>query len=183
MSRVGKKVIELPKGVSVNFTAGSVKVVGPKGTLSRSIHESQKITEKAGEISVALADGFNPKIYGKFHGLTRTLVANMIHGVAVGYSRSLTLVGVGYRANASGNGVQLGLGLSHPVDFQPPAGIEVKVEKLTTLIVSGAEKELVGQVAAVLRGFRPPEPYHGKGIRYSDEVIVTKVGKAAGKAK
>ena len=183
MSRIGKKIIQLPSGVTVNFSKSSVKVVGPKGTLTRPIHESQKLVQKADEVTVSFAVGFNPKVYGKFHGLTRTLVANMVHGVAVGYSKSLTLVGVGYRATATGTSIQLGLGLSHPIDFQPPAGIEVKVEKQTTLIVSGAEKELVGQVAAVLRGFRPPEPYHGKGIRYSDEVIVTKVGKAAGKAK
>ncbi len=183
MSRIGKKIIQLPSGVTVNFSKSLVKVVGPKGTLSRAVHESQNVVQKASEVTVSFGEGFNPKVYGKFHGLTRTLVANMVHGVSVGYTKSLTLVGVGYRATASGKGVQLGLGLSHPVDFVPPPGIEVKVDKLTTLIVSGAEKELVGQVAAELRGFRPPEPYHGKGIRYSDEIIVTKVGKAAGKAK
>jgi large subunit ribosomal protein L6 len=117
----------------------------------------------------------------RFHGLTRSLVNNMVVGVADGFTRRLKLVGVGYRAAMNGKAVSLTLGYSHPVNFEPPVGIELKVDGQTTVIVSGADKELVGRVAATLRGYRPPEPYHGKGVRYEDEVIQTKVGKAAGK--
>jgi large subunit ribosomal protein L6 len=106
----------------------------------------------------------------------------MIEGVTTGFTRSLTLIGVGYRAAAQGKKLTLTLGFSHPIEFEPPAGIEIKVDKLTTVIVSGADKEMVGQVAANIRGFRPPEPYHGKGVRYTGEHIATKVGKAGGKA-
>jgi large subunit ribosomal protein L6 len=121
--------------------------------------------------------------YRRFHGLTRTIIANMVEGVTKGYSKSLSLVGVGYRAAQQGKGLSLSLGFSHPIQFDAPEGIELKVDKQTTIAVSGASKELVGEVAAKIRDLKPPEPYHGKGVRYSDEVIQTKVGKAAGKAK
>jgi len=117
----------------------------------------------------------------KYHGLTRTLVNNMVLGVSQGFSKRLKLVGVGYRGAQKGKGLTLSLGLSHPVEYDAPAGIELKMEGQTVVIVAGADKELVGQVAAKIRGFRPPEPYHGKGVRYEDEKIITKVGKAAGK--
>jgi large subunit ribosomal protein L6 len=117
----------------------------------------------------------------KFHGLTRALVNNMVVGVTEGFTKRLKLVGVGYRAAAAGKAVTLNLGYSHPINFEPPTGIELKVEGQTTVVVTGADKEAVGQVAATIRGFKAPEPYHGKGVRYEDEHIATKVGKAAGK--
>lgn len=183
MSRIGKQVIQLPKGVQVSFQGGVINVKGAKGALSRRIHDAMDIKIEPDKVSVVLKPAYNPKECVRFHGLTRTLVANMVKGVTEGFSKSLTMVGVGYRANPQGKGVSISLGFSHPIEFVPPPGIEVKVDKQTTLIVSGAEKELVGQVAAELRSFRAPEPYHGKGVRYVDEVISTKVGKAAGKAK
>jgi len=183
MSRIGKKIIALPKGVQVTFQNGKVSVKGPKGNLERKLPDSIDVKVQGENVSIVPKADANPKEVGKFHGLSRTLIANMVHGVTNGFSKSLTMVGVGYRAAAQGKGVTISLGYSHPIEFTPPPGIEVKVDKQTTLIVSGAEKELVGQVAAKLRSFRAPEPYHGKGVRYSEEVIATKVGKAAGKAK
>jgi large subunit ribosomal protein L6 len=179
MSRIGKKPINIAKGVEVTVTGSKVKVKGPKGSVERTVHNSVAVAVEGGAVKVTPKSGL--KEDGKFHGLTRTLIANMVEGVTTGFSKSLTLVGVGYRAAQSGKGVTLNVGYSHPVDFTPPAGCEIKVDKQTTLIISGPEKEVVGQVAATLRGVRPPEPYHGKGIRYSEEVIQTKVGKAAGK--
>lgn len=179
MSRIGKKPVTLPKGVQVTVSGQKIEVKGPKGTLSRELH--QDVTVKMdGEILV-----IEPKStelqFRRFHGLTRTLVNNMVVGVTEGFAKRLKLVGVGYRAAAAGGKVNLSLGFSHPVEYEPPTGIEIKVDQQTTVIVSGADKELVGQVAAKVRGFRPPEPYHGKGVRYEDERIITKVGKAAGK--
>lgn len=179
MSRIGKKVIELPKGVEVSVSGPVVKVKGPKGTVERKLHDAMGISVEKSTVVVALKAA-DPELR-KYHGLTRTLVANMVKGVSEGFSKTLTLVGVGYRAAQNGKNVTLSLGYSHPIEFTPPAGIEVKVDKQTNLIISGPEKEVVGQVAATIRNMRPPEPYHGKGVRYSDEVIATKVGKAAGK--
>ncbi len=180
MSRIGKQPIALPKGVEVKVEPGHmVKVKGPKGTLERQFHASMNLNIDGTAVKIVpVVDNKESK---KFHGLTRTLVANMVHGVSAGFERSLTLVGVGYRAAQKGKGLTLSLGYSHPIEFDPPAGIECKVDKQTTVIVQGADKELVGQVAAKIRGFRAPEPYHGKGVRYTDERIATKVGKAAGK--
>lgn len=183
MSRIGKKVIPLPKGVQVTFQNGKLAIKGPKGNLERVLHHTMDVKIAADTVTIVPKQGLEVSEVNKFHGLTRTLVANMVFGVTQGFSKSLTMVGVGYRANPQGKNVTISLGYSHPIEFTPPAGIEVKVDKQTTLIVSGPEKELVGQVAAKLRSFRAPEPYHGKGVRYSDEVIVTKVGKAAGKTK
>ena len=179
MSRIGKKPIQITKGVEVTISGQTVKVKGPKGAVERSIHGTMGLVMENGVITVTPKT--NLKHDSRFHGLTRTLVSNMVSGVTVGFTKSLTLVGVGYRAAQNGKNVTLNVGYSHPVEFTPPAGIEIKVDKQTTLIVSGPEKEVVGQVAATIRGVRPPEPYHGKGIRYSEEVIQTKVGKAAGK--
>ncbi len=181
MSRVGKKVITLPKGVEVKVEQGLVKVKGPKGSLERKLHTSMNLKIDTGAITVV--PKADTKLNKKFHGLTRTLVDNMVVGVTTGYSKSLTLVGVGYRAVQKGKGLTLSLGYSHPIDFDPPAGVELKVDKQTTVIVSGANKEDVGLVAEKIRGFRAPEPYHGKGVRYTDERIATKVGKAAGAKK
>jgi large subunit ribosomal protein L6 len=179
MSRVGKKPIELSKGVEVSVAGQTVKVKGPKGAIERKIHDSMKAVVEAGAVKVV------PKTEGaesaRYHGLTRTLISNMVVGVTQGFSKSLTLVGVGYKAAQSGKNITLNVGYSHPVEVKAPAGVELKIDKAVNIIVSGPEKEVVGQLAASIRGIRPPEPYHGKGIRYSDEVIVTKVGKAAGK--
>ncbi len=179
MSRIGKKPITLPKGVEVKIEGSMVHVKGPKGQLAHKVHDTMSIAIDGGVVTVVPKSGRND--IGQFHGLTRTLVTNMVTGVSDGFSKTLTLVGVGYRAAVKGKGITLNLGHSHPIEFEAPQGIEIKVDKLTTIVVSGADKELVGRVSATLRGLRAPEPYHGKGARYSDEVIATKVGKAAGK--
>lgn len=179
MSRIGKKPVEIVKGVEVSVSGQTVKVKGPKGTVERKIHDTMNAVVEGGAVKVVpkTAGGSD----GRFHGLTRTLIANMVHGVTQGFSKTLTLVGTGYKAAQNGKNVTLNVGYSHPVEVKAPAGIELKVDKTVNVIVSGPEKEVVGQLAASIRGIRPPEPYHGKGIRYVDEVIVTKVGKAAGK--
>jgi large subunit ribosomal protein L6 len=177
MSRIGKKVIDLPKGVTIAVQGKKVDVKGPKGQLSRLIHKDVEVAVEGNQVKVTVAND----LHRSFQGLTRTLVNNMVVGVSQGFSKRLKLVGVGYRAAAAGKKVNLSLGYSHPVEYEPPTGVEIKVDQQTLLVVSGADKELVGQVAAKVRGFRPPEPYHGKGVRYEDEKIVTKVGKAAGK--
>jgi large subunit ribosomal protein L6 len=179
MSRIGKAPIQIAKGVEVTVNGQLVKIKGPKGSVERSVHSTVGVTVEGGAIKVTPKTGL--KEDRRFHGLTRTLLANMVSGVSQGFSKSLTLVGVGYRAAQNGKSVTLNVGYSHPVEFLPPSGIEIKVDKQTILIISGPEKEVVGQVAATIRSVRPPEPYHGKGIRYTEEVIKTKVGKAAGK--
>lgn len=179
MSRIGKSPIQLQKGVEVSVSGQTVKVKGPKGSIERKVHSTVSVSVENGAVKVT--PNTNLTENRRFHGLTRTLIANMVHGVSQGFSKSLTLIGTGYRAAQNGKAITLNVGYSHPVEFAPPPGIELKVEKQTTLIISGPEKEVVGQVAATLRGVRPPEPYHGKGIRYTEEVIQTKVGKAAGK--
>lgn len=179
MSRIGKRPIEIPKGVTITVVGSKIDVKGPKGALSRQLHGD--IDVKVEGQTAKIVPKRDDKELGRFHGLTRTLVSNMVEGVTTGFTRRLKLVGVGYRAAAAGKKVTLALGYSHPIDYEPPTGIEVKVEAQTTLVVGGADKELVGQVAAKIRGFRAPEPYHGKGVRYEDEHIATKVGKAAGK--
>ena len=179
MSRIGKKPIELPKGVEVKLSGRTVTVKGPKGSLSRELHKDVDLKVEANNVIVVpKSEDYELR---RFHGLTRSLVANMVTGVNAGFSKRLKLVGVGYRAASQGKGLTLSLGYSHPVNFDPPAGIELKVDAQTLIIVSGADKELVGQVAAKIRSFRAQEPYHGKGVRYEDERIITKVGKAAGK--
>lgn len=179
MSRIGKRTIDIPKGVEVKIDGNNISIKGPKGSLNRVIHESMKLEQNGSVLNVVpVNDTLENR---KFHGLTRTLVSNMVIGVAEGFTKSLTLVGVGYRAQPKGTGITFSLGYSHPIDFDPPAGIELKVDKLVNVSVTGADKQVVGQVAAKIRSFRAPEPYHGKGVRYSDEVIQTKVGKAAGK--
>jgi large subunit ribosomal protein L6 len=179
MSRIGKKPIEIVKGVEVSVAGQTVKVKGPKGQIERQIHDSMKAVVESGVVKVVPKTEGNESV--RFHGLTRTLISNMMVGVTQGFSKTLTLVGVGYKAAQTGKNVTLNVGYSHPVEVKAPAGVELKVDKTVNIVVSGAEKEVVGQLAASIRGIRPPEPYHGKGIRYADEVIVTKVGKAAGK--
>ena len=180
MSRIGKRPIDLPKGVTLTVNGRKVSVKGPKGTLERELHETVDLKVEGSQATVSLKDAGSYE-KGRFHGLTRSLVSNMVTGVSTGFQKKLKLVGVGFRAAAQGKGVTLTLGFSHPINFEPPAGVTIKVDSQTALTVDGADKESVGQVAATLRSFRPPEPYHGKGVRYENEVIVEKVGKAAGK--
>ena len=179
MSRIGKKPIVLPKGTQLTVSGKVVKVKGPKGSLERKVH--QDVDVKLDGETINIVTTHDSVLLKKYQGLTRSLVSNMVVGVTTGFSKRLKLVGVGYRAAAKGKGLTLSLGYSHPVEFDPPANIELKVENQTLIVVNGPDKESVGQVAATIRGFRPPEPYHGKGVRYEDEVIATKVGKAAGK--
>jgi large subunit ribosomal protein L6 len=180
MSRIGKNPIELPKGVTVTVSGRKVSVKGPKGTLERELHPSVDLKVEGTKATVARKNPDRSE-EDRYHGLTRSLVNNMVTGVSTGFQKKLKLVGVGFRAAAQGKGVTLTLGFSHPVNFEPPAGVTIKVDAQTSLVVEGADKEAVGQVAATLRSFRPPEPYHGKGVRYEDEKIIEKVGKAAGK--
>ena len=182
MSRIGKKPVIIAKGVTVTVTGQNVSVKGPKGTVARDIHNTMNAVVTDGLLTVS------PKVTGKdsarFHGLTRTLIDNMVVGVTTGFKKNLTLIGVGYKAALNGRNLTLLVGFSHPVEIIAPEGIVFTAEREgnnATISVSGAEKEVVGQIAATIRGVRPPEPYHGKGIRYANEVIVTKVGKAAGK--
>ena len=179
MSRIGKKPIPVPKGVDVKVDGALVSVKGPKGNLQRSIHDTISVEMEGDKVVVKMKRPC--KEHSKFYGLSRTLVANMVEGVSQGFTKSLSLVGVGYRAAPEGKGLKLTLGFSHPVVVEPIDGIDFKVDKQTTIHVSGASKEDVGQVAAKIRSFRPPEPYHGKGVRYIDERIIKKAGKASGK--
>lgn len=176
MSRIGKAPINVPKGVNVTIEGSKVVVKGPKGELSRVLHSSMGLKKEEDNLVVV-----PHKPLSNFYGLTRSLVNNMVEGVSKGFSKSLTLKGVGYRAAVKGAQLNLTIGYSHPVLFDIPKSIDVKVEKQTTVLVSGPDKELVGQVAANIRAFRKPEPYHGKGIRYTDEVIITKAGKSGAK--
>lgn len=176
MSRIGKKPIIITEGVKVVVTDGKILVEGPKGKLERSLHPFIVVEVKEGNILVSPRR--NEKKAGALWGLTRTLIANMIEGVAKGYEKKLELEGVGYRANLEGDTLNLQVGFSHPVKIVSPEGIKFSVEK-NVITVSGIDKELVGRVAANLRKVRPPEPYKGKGIRYQGEVVKIKAGKKA----
>ena len=179
MSRIGKLPIEIPKGVEVTLNDTLISVKGPKGTLSRNL-----MSEIALEISdsciVFSKKTDNLKSRAAF-GLTRTLVNNMVTGVTKGYEKALEINGVGYRAEAKGEILNLSLGYSHPITFQLPAGITVEVDKMTKLLVKGIDKEVVGATAAKIRSFRGPEPYKGKGIKYATETILRKAGKTGKK--
>jgi large subunit ribosomal protein L6 len=177
VSRIGKKPIPLPKGVKAQFTGGSVSVTGPKGELGASIHPSISVEITADQIQVKRPSDEKP--IRALHGLWRALIQNMVKGVTEGYARKLELVGVGYRAELKGSKLQLALGFSHPILFIPPTGIKIEVPTQTSITISGIDKQLVGQVAAKIRSFRPPEPYKGKGVKYEGEVIRRKAGKAA----
>lgn len=180
MSRIGKHPVTVPGGVEVKVEGNLVKVKGPKGQLQRELHQAIKAKVEGNQVKVELAkEGDDDN--RKFHGLTRTLIANMVEGVSKGYERRLTLVGVGYRAAKQGKGLNLSLGYSHPIYFEAAAGVDLDIDKNTTVIVRGASKEHVGETAAKIRALRAPEPYHGKGVRYEDEKIITKVGKSGGK--
>ncbi|MEX2295243.1 MAG: 50S ribosomal protein L6 [Gemmatimonadota bacterium] len=178
MSRIGKRPVEVPKGVEVRLDRGSVHVKGPKGALSLEVHSEMQVGIADGEVTVARPS--EETRHKALHGLTRTLIANMIEGVTQGFSRKLEIQGVGYRAEKKGNGITLHLGYSHPIAFPAPAGIDLQVPVPTEVVVNGMDKALVGQVAAEIRGFRPPEPYKGKGVRYVGEQVRRKAGKTAG---
>ena len=179
MSRIGKHPVAVPKGVTAKIEGNTVSVKGPKGELERTLHPDMKVTLSDDQILVERpSDEANHKA---LHGLSRTLVANMIEGVTKGYKKELELVGVGYKADARPYGLQLALGFSHPVKYEAPKGIKLSAPAPTQIVVEGANKEVVGQVAAELRSIRPPEPYKGKGIKYVGEQIRRKAGKA-GKA-
>lgn len=179
MSRIGKKIIEVPKGVSVNLDGNIIKVKGPKGELLRAVHPSMKVEIKDNQIEVKRPDDL--KENRALHGLTRALIQNMIIGVNQEYKKTLDIVGVGYKVEAKGANILINIGYSHPIYFIPPAGIKLETPTPTQIIISGIDKQLVGQVAAKIRSIRKPEPYKGKGIKYSDEHIVRKAGKTAGK--
>ena len=178
MSRVGKTPIKVPQGVKIEVKAGEVKVEGPKGKLAHKLPDGVSVKVDGGQIQVAKTN--EDKKSQALFGLTRTLVSNMVHGVHTGFQKELEIVGTGYRAAVKGQVLTLTVGYSHPIDYQLPVGIAGKVDANTKVTVSGADKILVGMVAAKIRSFREPEPYQGKGIRYANEHIVRKQGKAAG---
>ena len=175
MSRIGKRIIAVPKGVTITLDGQTVSVKGPKGERSWTVAEEIEVSQNDEGISLGLrADTQRGRA---MWGLSRTLVDNMVTGVTTGFEKSLDLVGVGYRAAMKGNALSLQLGFSHDVDIQPPAGVTFAVPKQTEIKISGADKQAVGQIAAVIRKLRPPEPYKGKGVRYSGEKVRRKEGK------
>jgi large subunit ribosomal protein L6 len=176
MSRIGRLPIAVPAGVDVAIEGQHVTVTGPKGTLSRELHPEMLIGREDDQIVVRRPT--EQKTHKQLHGLTRTLVNNMVVGVTDGYRKGLEITGVGYRATKIGEKLQLNLGYSHPVEIEPPSGISFEVENPTRLAVIGIDKELVGQIAARVRSTRKPEPYKGKGVRYAGEQIRRKAGKA-----
>jgi large subunit ribosomal protein L6 len=179
VSRVGRKPITIPKGVSVTKSENVIKVKGPKGELQTAVHNNMKIEIKDGELTVQRPDDL--KLNKSLHGLTRALIHNMIKGVTQPYQKTLDIVGVGYKAEQKGENILINIGYSHPIFFMPPAGITLQVPTPNQIVVSGIDKQLVGMISAKIRSFRKPEPYKGKGIKYSDEQIIRKAGKTAGK--
>jgi large subunit ribosomal protein L6 len=179
MSRIGKKPVTLPKGVTLDLQGQVVAVKGPKGELRRTLHPEMQLSLADGNFTVARPS--EEKRYKALHGLTRTLVQNMVDGVSKGFSKTLEIQGVGYKAETKPYGVNLIVGFSHPVKYEAPKGIKISVENNTTVKIEGADKEAVGQVAAELRAVRPPEPYKGKGIRYQGEQVRRKAGKTGAK--
>ena len=176
MSRIGRMPITVPQGVTVTIEDGNVVTAkGPKGTLTEKFHPAMKIENEAGVLHVSRPD--DEKESRALHGLTRSLLANMIEGVTHGFSKTLEINGVGYRAAKSGKTLTLSLGYSHPIVFEDGNGVSFDVPNANTIVVNGIDKQAVGQMAAVVRGKRPPEPYHGKGIRYQGEHVRRKAGK------
>ena len=181
MSRIGKLPIVVPAGVDVNVDASTVTVKGPKGTLTGTFNSNMTIVLADGAVTVTRPN--DQKENRALHGLTRTLIANMIEGVSKGFTKELEIVGIGYRAAMQGKDLVLNVGYSHQVVMAPPAGITVEVPAPNKIVISGFDKQLVGQFASEVRGVRPPEPYKGKGIRYIDEVVRRKEGKAGKSGK
>ncbi len=181
MSRIGKLPITVPAGVTVTIDDNTVVVKGPKGELSRHINKKMKLTLDKGVLTVERPD--DEKESRSLHGLSRTLINNMVLGVTAGFSKTLEIQGVGYRAAKQGSNINFTLGFSHPVVKEPPAGISFDVPAPNKIVVQGIDKELVGAVAADIRSLRPPEPYKGKGIRYEGEHVRRKIGKAGAKGK
>jgi large subunit ribosomal protein L6 len=179
MSRIGKAPIPVPDKVTVTLNGLAVSVKGPKGELSRLLPEGVVVSEENGNVLVAAADGTRRS--RERHGLCRTLVANMVEGVSKGFTRKLEIIGVGYRAQVQGRKLVVSAGYSHPVEVVPPEGISFQVENNTQVLVSGSDKELVGNEAAKIRAIRPPEPYKGKGIKFEGERILRKAGKTGKK--
>jgi len=178
MSRIGKMPVEVPKGVDTNLKGRTLIVKGPKGNLELEIHPDIDVQIDGGTIQVQRPSD-QPR-HKALHGLVRSLVANMVTGVSEGFSKTLEIVGVGYRADAQGKGIKIQVGYSHPIDYPAPDGVTLECPNQTTIVVSGPDKQKVGQAAAEIRAFRPPEPYKGKGIRYQGEQVRRKAGKTAG---
>jgi large subunit ribosomal protein L6 len=179
MSRIGKQPVPVPNGVTVNVDGQSISVKGPKGELSRTIHRDMKIVLENNEVTVSRPS--DEDMHKALHGLTRTLIANMMEGVTKGYQKQLEITGVGYKAEVKPFGLQLSLGFSHVIEVRAPAGIKLSAPQPTQILVDGADKEVVGRLAAEIRSYRKPEPYKGKGIKYAGEIIRRKAGKAGGK--
>ena len=176
MSRKGKNPVSIPKGVEVKVEGRTVKVKGPKGSLEESMREGIDVAVEGSTVFVTVAEGLDDM--GRFHGLYRSLIANMVEGVTKGFEKKLEMIGVGYRAAVKGNTIDLQVGKSHPEQLPIPQGLHAEVDKNTKITISGACKQRVGQFAAAIRSTRPPEPYKGKGIRYEGEYVRRKAGKA-----
>ena len=179
MSRIGKNPVTIPKGVTVTVNGSTVTAKGPKGELVRTFHPDMQISIAGDVITVARPS--DEAMHKSLHGLSRTLVANMVQGVAQGYTKQLEITGVGYKAEVKPYGLLMSLGYSHTIEVKAPKGIALKAPQPTQVIVEGADKEIVGQVAAEIRSLRKPEPYKGKGVKYAGEVVRRKAGKAGGK--
>jgi large subunit ribosomal protein L6 len=180
MSRIGKKQIPLPKGVQLSVGTGQVEVKGPKGTpLSVPVPQGIEIKQENGTVTLLRASDDKAAL----HGLTRALLANAVHGVSTGFTKELDIVGIGYRCEVKGRVAVFSLGYSHPVEFLLPAGVDMKVDKMTHLVLTSHDRQLLGQTAANMRALRPPDPYKNKGIRYTGEALRKKVGKAGAGGK
>jgi large subunit ribosomal protein L6 len=181
MSRIGKRPVPLPKGVTAQVSGQRVTVKGPKGEIGRTIHADLSVAIE--DVGVVVKRPSDESRHKALHGLTRTLIANMVEGVTKGFQKVLEIQGVGYKAEPKGQEIQLLVGFSHPVRYKPPQGIKIAIDNNTLVKIEGVDKELVGQVAAEIRSVRPPEPYKGKGIRYQGEQVRRKAGKTAQAAK
>lgn len=180
MSRVGKLPIPIPTGVQIQVTDGVVRVEGPKGKLEHRLPSAVTVEVSDGSLKVTRKD--DSRQTRALHGLTQRIVGNMVRGVHAGFTRNLEIVGVGYRAEAKGQSLQLSLGYSHPILFQLPPGVQARTERPTSITLESIDRQLLGETAAMIRRLRPPEPYKGKGIKYVEEVLRRKAGKAAGAA-
>jgi large subunit ribosomal protein L6 len=179
MSRIGKLPIAVPNGVTVTIDGNRITVKGPRGELTRTLPQAMTLAQENGTVTVSRPSD-EPQ-HRALHGLTRSLVANMVEGVTKGYSKTLEITGVGYKAEVRPYGLQFALGYSHPIEVRAPAGITLQAPNPTTVVVSGADKEAVGRIASEIRKLRKPEPYKGKGVKYQGEIIRRKAGKAGGK--